>query len=132
MGAEPLTTTIFPWYSVAQDTGPLVAALLKAAPGKKLSGVNEWLTLQDISKAIAQILEKKIEFVESAPSFDLGDPVFQRDREEMMGFCIEFGCDGGMVDKTVVTPGHLGVPVKLESVGEWFKKQNWEMLLPSE
>jgi hypothetical protein len=94
--------------------------------------VNEWLTLQDISKFIAQVLEKKIEFVDSAPSFDLGDPVFQRDRDEMMKFCIEFGCDGAMVDKTIVTPGDLEVPVKLESVGEWFKKQSWETLLPTE
>ena len=129
---EPLTTTTFPWYSVTQDTGALVAALIHAAPGKKLIGVNEWLTLQDISKLLAQTLEKRIEFVNNAPELDQGDSVIQRDHEEMMGFCIEFGYDGGKVDKTIVNPGDLGVPVKLEPVKEWIKKQAWENILPTE
>ncbi|RFU25003.1 hypothetical protein B7463_g11330, partial [Scytalidium lignicola] len=131
-GAEPLTTLIFPWYSVIQDTGALVAALISAAPGKKLIGVNEWLSLQDISKLLAQALEKGIEFVDSTLNFDLGDPEIQRAREEMMGFCIEFGYDGAKVDKTVVKPGDLGVPVQLKPVKEWIKKQDWEKVLPTE
>lgn len=56
----------------------------------------------------------------------------QRDREEMMGFCIEFGYDGGRVDRSVVRPGDLGVLVKLESVREWVGKQDWEGILGME
>jgi hypothetical protein len=74
MGGESFTTLVFPWYSVIQNTGALVAALIPPAPGKKLIGVNGWLSLQDISKLIAQTSEKGIEFVDITPSFDLGDP----------------------------------------------------------
>ena len=109
-----------------------MAALIRATPGKKLTGVNEWLSLQDISKLLAETLEKGIEFVDSIPNFDLGDPELQRAREEMMGFCIEFGCDGAKVDKTVVKPADLGVPVQLKPVREWIKKQDWKKILPTE
>lgn len=107
-----------------------MAALINAAPGKRLIGVNEWLSFQDISRLLAQILEKDINFVDSTPSLDLGDPEMQRDREEMIGFCIEFGYDGAEVDKTVVKPGDLGVPVQLKPVKEWIKNQDWEKVLP--
>jgi hypothetical protein len=109
-----------------------VAALIHAAPGKKVIGGNEWLNLQDISKLLAQTLDKSIEFVDSTPSFDLGDPEIQRAREEMMGFCIEFGYDGANVDKTILKPRDLGVSIELESVKEWIKKQDWENILSTE
>lgn len=129
---EPITTLVFPWYSVVQDTGALVAALIEAEPGKKLIGVNEWLSLQEIAKLLAQTLEKDIQFVDSAPNFDLGDSELQLAREEMIGFCIEFGYDGAKVDKTVVKPMDLGVPVRLMPVKEWMKNQDWEKFLPRE
>lgn len=106
--------------------------MIRASPGKKLLGVNEWLSLQDISKLLAQTLEKGIEFVDTTPSFNLGDPVLQRSREELVGFAIEFGYDGGKVDKTIVKPGDLEVPVQLNSVKEWMQKQDWEKILPRE
>lgn len=98
----------------------------------KLLGVNEWLNVQDISTLLAQVLEKSIEFVDNAPSFDLGDADFQRSREEMMGFCMEFGYDGSKVDKTVVQPADLGVQVQLKPVTEWIKKQDWEKVMLTE
>ena len=129
---EPLTTFAFPWYSVIQDTGVLVAALIRAAPGKTLIGVNEWLSLQDISKRLAQILKKDIEFVNSTLSFDLGDPEVQQFREEMMGFCIEFGYDGAKVENNVVKPSDLEVSVHLKPVQKWIEKQDWEKFLQME
>ncbi|KAI2606667.1 putative hscarg dehydrogenase [Hypoxylon sp. NC1633] len=130
--AEPLTSYAFPWYSAVQDTGALVAALIQAAPGKKLTGANEWLSLEDIAKLLAQILEKRIEFVDTKLNFDMGDPELQRAREEMFAFFLEFGYDGARVDKTIVQPGDLGVPVQLQPVREWIKKQDWEKALPKE
>lgn len=106
--------------------------MVQAAPGKKLIGVNEWLSLQDIHKLIARTLGKDIEFVEAIPDFGLGDPEIQRDREEMMGFCIEFGFDGAKVDDTVVKPDGLGVPLQLKPVDEWVRMQDWEGILPTE
>lgn len=89
----------FPWYSVTRDTGASVVALIRAAPGKMIIGVNHWLSLQDISRLLARTLEKDIEFANSAPNLDLGDPEMQRGREQMMGFCIEFGNDRAKVKK---------------------------------
>lgn len=115
-----------------QDTGPLVAALIRAAPGKTLIGVNEWLSMRDISQLIAQTLGKDIEFVDSGPNFDQGDPDFQRSRREMVGFSIEFGYFGDKVDTTVLKPSELGVSVQLSPVKEWIEKQDWEKVLPTE
>ena len=109
-----------------------MAALIRAAPGKKVTGVNQWLSVQDISKLIAQTLGKNIEFVDSPPNFDLGDPEVQRGREELMSFCIEFGYDGAKVDKTVVQPCDLGETVQLNPVKEWIEKQDWMNILPTE
>jgi hypothetical protein len=132
MGLEPLTTSIFPWFSVKGDTGALVAALIRAKPRKTLIGVNEWLSIQDINKLVAQKLQKTIEFevMDIPPSFAPGDPELQRDRTEMIAFCIEFGYDGAKVDKTVVKPEDLGVPVHLTPVREWVGKQDWDRVLP--
>ena len=68
----------------------------------------------------------------STPNFGLGDPDMQKDREEMVAFCIEFGYDGAKFDKTIVKPGDPGVPMQLKSVREWIKKQDWENVLPIE
>ncbi|KAH8647179.1 putative hscarg dehydrogenase [Xylariales sp. PMI_506] len=131
-GVEPLTTTILPWYSVIEDTGAFVEALIHAAPGKKVIGVNEWLTFQDMFRLLAQNLRASIEFVDREPEFDSGDPEVQRSRAEIMAFSFEFGLDGGKVDKTVVKPSELGVPVKLKSVEEWIKNQDWDKILPTD
>lgn len=109
-----------------------MGALIRAAPGKRLLGVNEWLSLQDVSKLLAQTMEKGIEFVDSTPNFDQGEPELQRSRAEMIGFTIEYGYDGAKVDKTIVKPGDLGVPVQLMPVKEWIMKQDWEKVLPTE
>lgn len=93
-------------------------------------GANEWLSLQDIAKLLAQNLEKSIEFVDSAPTIDLNDPDIQRAHKEMIGFCIEFGYDGAKVDGAIAEPRDLGVPVQLRSVKEWFAQRDWERLLP--
>jgi len=127
--AEPLSTVHLPMYSATDDTGALVHSLIRAAPGKTLIGVNEWLTLQDFTNTLAEVLGKKVEFVEQNPSFDTGDADLAQDRMEMLGFCIEFGYDGGKVDKNVVKPAELGVPVRIESVKEWCRKQDWETVL---
>lgn len=86
----------------------------------------------DISRLLAQSLQKGIDFTDSPPDFNQGIPEFQRGRQEMIGFSIEFGYDGGKVDKSVVKPGDLGVPVQLKTVKEWIKEQDWKTILPTE
>ncbi len=112
-------------FSAVADTGTLVQALLHAAPGKKIIGVSEWLSLRDFAKLLAQMLGKGLEFADSNPDFGMGDPEIEKDFADMMGFCIEFGYDGGKIDKSVLQPTDLGVPLQLKSVKEWCGKQDW-------
>ncbi|KAL2822504.1 hypothetical protein BJX63DRAFT_427070 [Aspergillus granulosus] len=124
-----LARSPFPMYSAMDDTGALVHALLQTAPGKKLHGFNEWLSLRDLTEILGKVLGKKTEFVDSLPATDSGDSDFEKEINEMIGFCVEFGYFGGnsgIADKSPVNPGDLGVPVKLQPVMEWFKKQDWE------
>ncbi|KAJ4304665.1 hypothetical protein N0V90_000192 [Kalmusia sp. IMI 367209] len=126
---EPLGTTPLPMYSAIDDTGTIVHALLRTSPGKKLIGVNEWLSFREFARILAQVLGKHIEFVEIDFSFDLGDPEINKDHDEMGGFCVEFGYDGGKVDKGIIQPTSLGVPLQLHTVKEWCLKQDWKLVL---
>ncbi|KAL3478703.1 hypothetical protein BJX99DRAFT_256119 [Aspergillus californicus] len=126
---EPLATAPFPMYSAIKDTGALVHALLRAAPGKKLIGVNEWLSFRDFAATLAAVLGKKVEFVNRNPSFEMGDPDVDKENMDMMGFCVEFGYDGAKVDRSIVKPGDLEVPVQLASVKEWCAEQDWDSVL---
>ena len=101
-------------------------ALLGAAPGHhKVLGVNEWLTPRDFATILAQVLGKRIEFVDRNPEFDMSDPELARDHAEMMGFIVEFGYDGGSVDKSVAQLADLGVSAQLAPVKEWCAQQDW-------
>ncbi|KAJ6031619.1 hypothetical protein N7540_002351 [Penicillium herquei] len=118
-----------PWFSVINDTGSLVESLISSAPGKNLIGVSEWVSLQDIWTIMAQTLKKDIEFVDDiSADFGQGDPEIKRDREEMMGFLIEFGFDGGRNDRTFLRPDDLDISVKLQSISDWIGKQDWSFL----
>ncbi|KAL2847237.1 hypothetical protein BJY01DRAFT_212741 [Aspergillus pseudoustus] len=126
---DSLARSSLPMYSAVDDTGALVDALLRTAPGKKLLGVNEWTSLRDLAEVLGEVLGKKVEFVDSFPPMETGDPDFETEINEMIGFCVEFGYLGersSIADKSVVNPGDLGVPVNLQSVKEWFQKQDWE------
>ncbi|KAL4922673.1 hypothetical protein BDW62DRAFT_207370 [Aspergillus aurantiobrunneus] len=126
---DVLGTAPFPVYSAINDTGALVNALLRATPGKKVIGVNEWLSIRDFAAILGRVLGKNVEFANHDPSFDMGDPELAKEMVDMMGWCIEFGYDGGKVDKSVVQPADLGVPVQLESVKEWCAKHDWVSVL---
>ncbi|KAL3462855.1 hypothetical protein BJX64DRAFT_137189 [Aspergillus heterothallicus] len=126
---DTLAKSLFPMYSAVDDTGALVHALLQAAPGKKLLGVNEQASLRDLAEIMGELLKKKVEFVDSYPGLETGDPDFDKEITEMIGYCVEFGYYGENsehADKSTVSPGDLGVPVKLQSIKEWFKKQDWD------
>jgi len=127
---EPLSTAVFPWYSVVHDTGALVAALIRAVPGKKVVGVNEWLSIRDLSKLIALTLGKGIEFTDDVSDMSVGGDIdLNLFRQELMEFAIEFGYSGEKVDKTVLKPEDLGESIELGSVKKWFEKQDWEKFI---
>ncbi|PCG99275.1 Hypothetical protein PENO1_050490 [Penicillium occitanis (nom. inval.)] len=129
--AAPLATSALPMYSSIDDTGPLVDALLRSSTGHKVIGVNRWLSLREFAKILAQVVSiKNVEFIDKNPDMNqLGDPDFVEDAMDMIGWYVEFGFDGGKVDKTVEQPSELEVEIGLRSVEEWCRKQNWEGVL---
>ena len=82
-------------YSVNDDTGPLVHALLRTTPGKKLIGAKSWLSFRDFAKIRAQMLGKSIEFVDSGPTLNVGDPEREEDYAHMIGFCVDLAMMAG-------------------------------------
>lgn len=124
--ADPLGSTLLPMFSSVDDTGPLVHALLQAAPGQKVIGGNEWLDYRGFAKKLGKVLGKEVEFVDTNPVLALGDPAVEQDYGEMLGWYVEYGFDGSSVDPSVVKARDLGVELKLAPVEDWIKKQNWE------
>ncbi|RDW93598.1 NmrA/HSCARG family protein [Aspergillus mulundensis] len=123
-----LATAPFPVYSAVDDTGALVHVLLRAEPGKKVTGVNKWLSFRDVATTLGEVLGKKVEFVNQDPSFDMGDPEAEKENMDMLGFCLEFRYDGSRIDKSVLQPKDLGVVLQLQSVKAWCAKQDWSAL----
>lgn len=126
---DPMGATLLPMFSSVDDTGPLVHAVLQAAPGQKIIGANEWLDYRQFATILAKVLGKKIEFVKSNPVLTLGDPELEQDYGDMLGWYVEFGFDGASVDPTVKRLPDLGIDAKLATVAEWCAKQNWEKVL---
>ncbi|VUC32278.1 unnamed protein product [Clonostachys rosea] len=123
---DAVASAPFPYYSAVNDTGPLVEALIRAPPSNRVIGVNEWLNLKDLALLIGEVMGKKVKFMNENPVFDMGgDEERMQDNLEMLMFGVEFGYDGGKVDKTVVKPTELGVPLALRSVKDWVKDQDW-------
>ncbi|KAH8901553.1 putative hscarg dehydrogenase [Thozetella sp. PMI_491] len=127
--ADPVASAPLPMYSVVDDTGVLVQALLLAAPGKRIVGVKEWLSYRGFATTLARTLKKGIEFVDVNPDLSSGDPELDQEHMDMMGFCVEFGYDGGLVDKSIVQPADLGVSANLLSTTKWCEKQDWDSVL---
>jgi hypothetical protein len=126
---DPLLSCPFPMTSVVDDTGAFVHSLLQVPPGKKVIGVNEWLSMREMIQLIADAMGKKVEVIDQDLSIDLGDPELSLDMAEMAAACIEFGFDGGKVDKSVLQPKDLGVPVPLKTLKDWARKQDWHKAL---
>jgi hypothetical protein len=107
-----------------------VDALIRAPrTNKTLIGANEWLSLREITVILGEVLGKSVQFVEKNPEMNFGDPERTQDNLEMIGFCAEFGYDGGKVDKNIVQPTELGVSLSLASVREWCRKPDWAQFL---
>jgi hypothetical protein len=131
----------------SEDTGPLTKALISVNPGQHLLAYREWLTLTEFSEVWGRVLGVKSEYLSFAADKKwegLPDDL-QLDIEEGAAYLNEFGFDGG--DPTVVHPKNvshktlamkllvgadnikLEVPIRLDSVEDWIRKQDWSKVL---
>ena len=120
-----------PVVATEMDTGPLTHALLQSPPGKNLVGYREMMSIDqyiDIFKKVTGAKAQKMsitpeELMKNMPE-ELGLEIV-----EAMAWGKEYGYAGAKVDKSVIGYEQLEVPVKMGTVEDWVKAQDWSMVL---
>ncbi|KAJ6032927.1 NmrA-like family protein [Penicillium canescens] len=122
-----------PFIAAEEDTGPIVKALVQEDAGKNIIGYREWSSLRELSKAFSQATGAETECIRLAtgqsniplPSellLELGDN---------WAYCNEFGYEG-RDDPTIIHPKDLDSPPELDSVVNYFRKQDWSEVFTQE
>ncbi|EEU34860.1 uncharacterized protein NECHADRAFT_64914 [Fusarium vanettenii 77-13-4] len=118
-----------PYIAAEEDTGPIVKALINGPAGKNVIGYRAWLTIQELAQAFSNATGLKAESV-TLP----GDEIFKYfpdelrpEVEENFGYYNEFGYEG-RADPTIVHPKDLESPPSLDTVENYFRKQDWSQV----
>ncbi|PKX97950.1 NmrA/HSCARG family protein [Aspergillus novofumigatus IBT 16806] len=114
-----------PFIAAEEDTGPIVRALVLDSAAKKVIGYRARITLRRLIETFSQVTGMKAEAVvlpkgESVVPFP---SELQQELDDNWAYWKEFGYYGG--DPTVVHPQDLEHAPKLNSVADYFKKQDW-------
>ncbi|KAM0415656.1 hypothetical protein ACHAPT_013406 [Fusarium lateritium] len=122
----------FPFIAHGEDTGPIVKALMDEAPGKSIMGYREWLTLREVVDTFSEVTGYKAKTVRLPMGHFAFDcpPDLQPELLENWTFANEYGLEGRN-DPDIIHPKDLDSPPELETVGDWFKKQDWVKVLES-
>ncbi|KIL96584.1 hypothetical protein FAVG1_01328 [Fusarium avenaceum] len=122
--------TKFPFIAAEEDSGPLVKALITQEPaGHNLIGYREWLSHNEIAAAFTKATGMKSAIVKSDGTLPPGLPEdLVGEMLDCFGYFDEFGYEG-RDDHTVVHP--LDSAVGLETVEDYFKKQDWTQVFGS-
>ncbi|KAJ4992423.1 NmrA-like family protein [Stagonosporopsis vannaccii] len=118
-----------PLFVADEDTGPLVKALLEAAPGKNLIAYREWMTLEEMASVFTEAtgLAAKFENVEdSEANLPLPDDLKTELRDNWKYFN-ECGYEA-RENPDIIHPSQLEGAPKLGSISDWIKKQNWDFV----
>ncbi|KAF4976371.1 hypothetical protein FZEAL_6947 [Fusarium zealandicum] len=118
-----------PFIAAEEDTGPIVKALVQDSPGKNLIGYREWLTVRELTSAFTKATGLEAEPVR-LPKGKFHQPLppdLVLEMEDNFAFFNEFGYEG-RDDPTVVHPRDLSSPPSLETVADYFKKQDWSKI----
>ncbi|KAF2180701.1 NAD(P)-binding protein [Zopfia rhizophila CBS 207.26] len=118
----------FPMVDPRTDTGSFTKALVEIAPGKILVGAGSKMSWDDWCQIWGKINGVSCRFERSDRKFmDENMVPFGRELADMFQYIDEFGYDGS--DPSVVYPWDLGVDVKVTTVEEYLKKQDWSSVL---
>ncbi|EXJ90191.1 hypothetical protein A1O1_03290 [Capronia coronata CBS 617.96] len=122
--------TKLPMIATDEDTGLFVKALVDTEPGKNLITYREWMSLEEFIKVWSKVLGVKAKNVPFPDDFAWeGTPIeLKRAIIEILAFCDEFGYQA-RDDPSVNHPKDLGIELKLGTVEEWIKKQDWSRFL---
>ncbi|KAF2453536.1 putative hscarg dehydrogenase, partial [Lineolata rhizophorae] len=124
--------TPLPLIATDEDTGPLVAALLKEPPGTKLMGYREWMTVGKFVDTWGRVLNVEAK-ITTLPINDILDAMpgdMAPDVREMlakgMANLTEFGYK---LHEELTQPSELKFPPRLGTVEGWIKGQDWSPVL---
>ncbi|KAJ5607025.1 NmrA-like family protein [Penicillium hordei] len=115
-----------PFIAAEEDTGPIVKALVQESAGKNIIGYREWSSLRELSKAFSQATGIEAECILS-PKGQSKVPLpseLQLELDDNWAYCNEFGYEG-RDDPTLIHPKELDSLLQLDSVVEYFRKQDW-------
>ncbi|OPB40549.1 hypothetical protein A0O28_0006280 [Trichoderma guizhouense] len=119
-----------PWLAPEEDSGAFVKALIvDEAPGKNLIAYREWATLQEMAQAFEKASGVKSEIVEvpvDAPNEHLPAEL-KIELDEGYLYWEEFGYEA-RDDPTVIHPKDLKNPPKLETMEQFYQKQDFSRI----
>ncbi|KAK5995259.1 NmrA-like family domain-containing oxidoreductase hkm9-like protein [Cladobotryum mycophilum] len=115
-----------PFIAPEEDSGPIVKALVQESAGKNIIGYREWLTLREITQLFTEATGESAEPVmlprgESNLPYP---PDLKVQLDECWAYWNEFGYEA-RDDPTVIHPQDLDSPPRLDSVINYFTKQDW-------
>ncbi|KAF2270297.1 NAD(P)-binding protein [Lojkania enalia] len=117
----------FPMVDARRDTGQFVKALLEAPAGTNLMGCGSYLSWNEWCSLWSRLLGVNATFhtCDRKVWDDMGP--FGREIADMFQYINDFGYDGG--DPSVVYPSNLGIDVKVTTIEEHIKGEDWSSVL---
>ncbi|KIW74229.1 hypothetical protein Z517_12169 [Fonsecaea pedrosoi CBS 271.37] len=126
-----------PLIAADEDTGPFTKALISLPEaGKNLIAYREWMSMDEFVALLSRTLGVKMRTkILTMDEVAAGTGIWGSLPEDLLlelsdntNYFVEFGYEG-RDDPSVVHPHALGVEVKLPSVEDWIKKQDWSAIL---
>ncbi|UKZ78505.1 hypothetical protein TrVFT333_006245 [Trichoderma virens FT-333] len=120
----------FPFVAAEEDSGHFVKALVDEPAGKNLIGYREWLTHRELAAVFTQatgIAAEAIQLPKGKSKVE-EPPELKVELDDNFAYWNEFGYEG-RADPTIVHPRDLATLSKLDTVFNYFKKQDWTKVL---
>ncbi|EXJ69481.1 uncharacterized protein A1O5_07517 [Cladophialophora psammophila CBS 110553] len=125
------TDTKLPLTAAEEDTGAFTRALVVSpSAGKNLIAYRAWMPMDEFVAIVSQTLGVKAGIKAMSPGGGAWGDIPEDLREELTdnaSYFADFGYEG-RDDPSPVHPKDLDVQVRLPSVEEWIKKQDWSAI----
>ncbi|KAK5088095.1 hypothetical protein LTS08_004845 [Lithohypha guttulata] len=110
----------WPFIAAEEDTGSIVKALIELPAGLRVAAHRELKVMSDVVQLIGKAAGYEVRLEQQ--EFPLPDDL-KKDLANIFGFVNEFGYWGN--DPSIKQPEELGVELRLGSIEDWVKAQDW-------
>ncbi|KAF3074025.1 NmrA family domain-containing protein 1 [Trichoderma lentiforme] len=119
----------FPFIAAEEDSGPFVKALVEEPAGKNVIAYREWLTIREVAAILSQVIGIPTEAVQLPKGQSkVTEPAeLKLELDDNFAYWSEYGYEG-RADPTIIHPKDLPTLGKLDTVFDYFKKQDWTKL----